>query len=90
MSEAEETAVAVLQWLAGQPDLMSRFLSLSGLTVEGLRKASTEPGFFGGLLAFFMNHEPTLMAFCADTGTRPEQVAAAYRSLAGDAYDPSI
>ena len=36
MSDAEETAVAVLGWLAGQPELMSRFLALSGLSADGL------------------------------------------------------
>ncbi len=90
MNDAEDTAVAVLGWLAGQPDLMSRFLALSGLTADGLRQASTEPGFFAGLLAFLMNHEPTLMAFCEETGTPPARVAGAYRTLAKDGHETSI
>jgi len=89
MSDAEETAVAVLGWLAGQPELMSRFLALSGLSADRLRQASTEPGFFAGLLVFLMNHEPTMMAFCAETATPPEKVAAAYHALADDTCDGS-
>lgn len=81
---AEETAIAVLAWLAVEPDLMARFLSLSGMTAEGLRSASTEPGFFAGLLGFLMNHEPTLMRFCEATRHDPEAVAAAYRTLAAE------
>ena len=90
MSDAEETAVAVLGWLAGQPDLMSRFLALSGLSADGLRQAASEPGFFGGLLAFLMNHEPTMMAFCDETDIGPERVAAAYHALAGDPHDTGM
>jgi len=87
---AEETAIAVLGWLAVEPDLMARFLSLSGLTSDGLRTASTEPGFFAGLLGFLMSHEPTLLRFCESTGYKPEAVASAYRILAAaEAYDPS-
>lgn len=85
---AEETAIAVLAWLAVEPDLMARFLSLSGLTSDGLRSASREPGFFAGLLGFLMNHEPTLLRFCQSTGHKPESVASAYRVLAADeGYD---
>ena len=90
MTDAEETAVAVLGWLAGRPELMSRFLALSGLSADGLRQAARQQGFFGGLLAFLMNHEPTMMAFCAETGMAPETVASAYRALADDLYDGGI
>ncbi|TPW25820.1 DUF3572 domain-containing protein [Pararhizobium mangrovi] len=80
--DAEETAIAALGWLAGKPELMDRFLALSGLSVGDLRAASSEPDFLAGLLGFLTNHEPTLMAFCADTGMEPEIVCAAERMLA--------
>lgn len=75
-------AIAILTWLAREPEMMGRFLSLSGLTADGLRQASREPGFFPGLIAFLANHEPTLLAFCEATDTQPETVAAAARRLA--------
>ena len=81
MADAEETAIAALGWLAGQPDLINRFLALTGLEPSGLRAAASEPGFLAGVLSFLMNHEPTLMAFCEGTGERPEAVAAAFRTL---------
>lgn len=87
MADAEDTAIAVLGWLAGEPELMGRFLALSGLEASNLRAAAREPGFFAGLLGFLMNHEPTLMQFCEATGTTPETVARAYRTLAGDTGD---
>jgi len=81
---ADETAISVLAWLATEPDLMARFLSLSGLTAENLRSASAQPGFFAGVLGFLMNHEPTLIRFCAATGQNAATVATAYRTLAGE------
>lgn len=83
MADAEDTAIAVLVWLAGEPELMGRFLTLTGLEANNLREAAREPGFLAGVLSFLMNHEPTLMDFCAATGTRPEEVSRAFQKLGG-------
>lgn len=82
MADAENTAISVLGWLAGEPELLGRFLALSGLEAGNLRLAAAEPGFLAGVLAFLMNHEPTLMDFCASSGIRPEDVARAHSELA--------
>lgn len=84
MADAEDTAISVLAWLASQPELMSRFLALTGLEAGNLREAAREPGFMAGVVAFLMNHEPTLMDFCASTGTSPESVRRAYHELGGN------
>jgi len=76
-TDPEATAVAVLGWLANDPEMFGRFLALTGVTPEQVRQAVGDPGFLGGMLDFLMNHEPTLMAFCQETGTTPETVAAA-------------
>ncbi|MEP3302204.1 MAG: DUF3572 domain-containing protein [Hoeflea sp.] len=83
MADAQDTAIAVLVWLAGEPELMGRFLALTGLEADNLRDAATEPGFLAGVLSFLMNHEPTLMDFCAASGTRPEDVSRAFLALGG-------
>lgn len=83
MADAEETAITALAWLAGQPELMGRFLALTGLEATNLREAAGEPGFLAGVLSFLMNHEPTLMEFCTATGTRPAAVSLAFRALGG-------
>ncbi len=83
MADAEDTAIAVLVWLAGEPELMGRFLALTGLEASNMRDAAKEPGFLAGVLGFLMNHEPTLMDFCAATGTKPETVNRAFHALGG-------
>ncbi|WOS63987.1 DUF3572 domain-containing protein [Sinorhizobium fredii] len=85
MKSADETAVAILGWLAGEPELLSRFLALTGTDAASLRKAVGDPGFMGGLVAFLMEHEPTLMAFCTATETAPEEVVRAHQAFSGPA-----
>jgi hypothetical protein len=83
MTAADETAIAVLGWLAGEPELLGRFLALTGTDPAMLRTAVDDPGFMAALLDFVMDHEPTLLQFCEATGTKPEAVQRAYARLAG-------
>jgi hypothetical protein len=86
-SQAEETAGAILGWLATEPDMLGRFLDLSGVQPNQLRAAVDDPGFLSGMVEFLMNHEPTLLAFCEATDTKPEAVAAAWQHYAGPLLD---
>jgi len=88
-ADAEATAVAVLAWLANEPDMLSRFLALSGVQPGQLRQAVNDPAFLAGMLEFLMQHEPTLMAFCAATETKPESVVEAYHRYAGPSIEPA-
>ncbi|KQO76877.1 DUF3572 domain-containing protein [Rhizobium sp. Leaf262] len=81
--DSHETAIAILGWLASEPDMLARFLALSGLQPNMLRQAVNDPGFLAGLTDFLMSHEPDLMAFCDATGTRPEDVEAAWHHYSG-------
>lgn len=76
--DPESTAIAVLGWLAQEPDMLARFLALTGVQPSEMRSAASDPGFLGAMLDFILQHEPTLMAFCSATETQPEVVAAAY------------
>jgi hypothetical protein len=82
-ANAAETAAAVLGWLANEPEMLGRFLALSGLQPNQMRHAVNDPGFLAGMIDFLMGHEPTLLAFCEATDTKPETVAAAWRHYAG-------
>ncbi|OJT95868.1 DUF3572 domain-containing protein [Metarhizobium album] len=86
-ADPQETAIAVLSWLANEPDMLSRFLALTGVAPGELRHAMGDTGFLAGLIDFIMGHEPTLMAFCAATDTAPETVAAAWRTLSKPGLD---
>jgi len=83
--EAEAIAIDALTYLAGDAELLSRFLALSGLDIASLREAAAEPGFLAGVLAFIAGHERTLTEFAAATNQSPESVASANRTLNPDA-----
>ena len=81
--DAEATAVAILGWLASEPELLSRFLALTGVMPTEVRNAMNDPGFLAGLVDFLMSHEPTLLAFSDATGIKPEAVVHAHAILSG-------
>ena len=81
-AEAEEVAVEAFGYIASDERLRDRFLAVSGLTPEGIRSAAREDGFLAGVLAFLMEHEPSLLAFAESSGRSPSVVAAAAARLA--------
>lgn len=87
-ARAEEIAGTVLGWLAGEPDMLGRFLALSGVQPQHLRGAVQDPQFLAGMIDFLMSHEPTLLAFCEATGTKPEDVAAAAHYYTKPGFGP--
>ena len=83
--DAEATAVTILGWLAGESELLSRFLALTGVAPAEVRNAVNDPAFLAGIVDFLMSHEPDLLAFCDATGTKPETVVHAHAVLSGPA-----
>jgi hypothetical protein len=79
--EAERIAISGLAFLAGDPEILSRFLALSGVDLGHLRAAAAEPGFLGGVLAFIAGDEKCLLAFAESSGHAPEAVAGAFHRL---------
>ncbi|MDG4881176.1 DUF3572 domain-containing protein [Mesorhizobium sp. WSM4884] len=79
--EAETLAVRALGFIAGDPELLPRFLAITGIEANSIRKAAEEPGFLAGVLQFVLAHEPTLLRFAEETGTPPTAVGKALRAL---------
>ena len=83
LGAAQAVAIDALGYLSNTPDLMQRFLALSGIEAAQIREAAREPHFFAGVLKFFLAHEPDLLAFCEAAGTPPQSVQAALAALPG-------
>lgn len=90
-ADAESVAIAGLGFVAADPELLPRFLAITGIEAQSIRKAASEPGFLAGVLNFILAHEPTLMRFCEETGIEPARVAGAIRRLplGDDGYQTS-
>ncbi|MAS08330.1 MAG: hypothetical protein CL534_27065 [Ahrensia sp.] len=83
----EAVAVTALGWIAGNEDMLNRFLALTGIEAGQIRHAAAEPGFLAGVLDFLLAHEPSLMAFCNETETDPDLVQHAREELLGNPGD---
>jgi hypothetical protein len=78
-TDPQEIAIAVITWLANEPDLFDRFLALTGVEPAQIRNAINDPGFLSAMMDFLMQHEPTALAFCQATNTPPETLNAAWQ-----------
>lgn len=89
--DAEAIAISALGFVASDPELLPRFLALTGIEASAIRRAASEPGFLAGVLQFIVAHEPTLLRFAEATGTPPGAVLAAQRALpqGDDSYEGS-
>ena len=79
--DAEALAIAGLGFIAADPELLPRFLALTGIEASSIRIAAGEPGFLAGVLNFILGHDQTLRRFAEHVGTTPETVAASVRAL---------
>jgi Protein of unknown function (DUF3572) len=82
-SDPEALAIQALSFLAGRPEELGRFLSLTGIGPASLRQAAADPAFLGGILDFLLQDEPLLLGFAEESGLAPAAVAMARRRLAG-------
>ncbi|MGB3388651.1 MAG: DUF3572 domain-containing protein [Pseudaminobacter sp.] len=80
-SDAEAIAIQALGFIASDPELLPRFLALTGIEAAEIRQAAREPGFLAGVLQFVLAHEPTLMRFAEEAGIAPATVSGALRHL---------
>jgi hypothetical protein len=87
----EDIAIAALVFVANDPELMPRFLALTGIDASMIRAAASEPGFLAGVLQFVAAHEPTLMKFAEHADMPPGDVLKAIGKLPGgdERYDRS-
>lgn len=88
---AANIAVQALAHLAGDPELLPRFLALTGIEASQIRQAAREPGFLCGVLNFFLAHEPSLLQLSSAIGVEPAAIQAAARILpaGNDQYEQS-
>ena len=77
----EDIAIRALGFIAADPELLPRFLAITGIEPQAIRQAASEPGFLAGVLQFVLAHEPTLMKFSAESGLQPAAVVRATAAL---------
>jgi len=88
--EAQKVAIEGLAFIATQPDLLARFLALSGIEAQDIRQAAASEGFLAAVLSFLCANEVDLLAFCRHSHYRPETVSLAVQSLSGDYQEENL
>jgi len=81
--DAEATALRALATTLGKPDLTRRFLDLTGIGTDELRRSVREPTLLAALIGFLEAHEPDLIAVAAEIGVTPDELVSARRILEG-------
>jgi hypothetical protein len=83
----QEQAAAVgrdaLIWIAAEPDLLGAFLAGSGLAPHEIRTRVEDAEFLGFVLDFVLGSDASVLAFAADAGIAPEDVARARAAIGG-------
>ena len=54
--DAQILAVKGLIFIANDPEVLGRFMTLTGLAPDDFRGAAGEPEFLAGILSFLMDH----------------------------------
>ncbi|THH35724.1 DUF3572 family protein [Aliishimia ponticola] len=80
---AETFALGVLQWLAGQDDLLGVFLGASGLSEQGLRERAGDPEVLGAVLDFVMMDDQWVRQCCDHLEQPYESLMQARAALPG-------
>lgn len=84
---AESLAVAALSFLAERPDVLGRFLAVTGIGPGEIRRAAAEPEFLGGVLDHIMGDEALLIEFSQFAEIKPAVVGRARTILSGRPFE---
>ncbi len=78
-------ALAALGATVADERRAQRFLALTGIETEELRRRAGDPALLASLIAFLEAHEPDLVAVCEAVGIKPEALVQARREIEGTA-----
>ena len=82
-NDAEVLAISALTETISDERRARRFLDLSGIDTDELRRRAAEPVLLAALLRFLEAHEPDLIEVAAAIGVKPEKLVMAREALEG-------
>jgi hypothetical protein len=81
--DAEALALRALATTFRNPELSQRFLDLTGIGTDELRRSVSQPALLAGVIRFLESHEPDLLAVAQAMDVQPAELAEARRALEG-------
>ena len=79
---AETQAIAILGFLASDPERLGRFLTLTGVDPGDIRRLMKEQGFWQAIFDHLFDDESLLLAYCAEQQIQPASLVRIRHSLA--------
>jgi uncharacterized protein DUF3572 len=79
---AHALAIGALGFIAQTPEYLERFMALTGIEAQSIRRAAREPGFLLGVLDHILGDETLLLAFAKESEIDPRAVQVARNVLA--------
>ncbi|HXQ82772.1 MAG TPA: DUF3572 domain-containing protein [Xanthobacteraceae bacterium] len=86
---AEMLAIQALAFIAEEPERLAAFLSVTGVSIAGIREAAGEPSFLAGVLEHMLGDENLLLAFADSAGIDPASLARA-RAAFGNQWERDV
>ena len=80
-NDAETLALSALAATLTDERRAQRFLALSGIDTDDLRRLASEPSLLAALLRFLEGHEPDLIDVAEAIGVKPQDLVAAREEL---------
>ena len=80
-NDAETLALFALAATLTDERRAQRFLALSGIDTDDLRRRASEPSLLAALLRFLEAHEPDLIHVAEAIGAKPQDLVAAREEL---------
>jgi hypothetical protein len=77
-------ALAALAATLGQERRAQRFLDLTGIGTDELRRRAAEPALLCALISFLEAHEPDLTSVSEELGVAPDKLVQARREIEGE------
>ena len=81
--DAEAVALRALTATLGRSVLSQRFLDLTGIGTDELRRRAADPALLAALIRFLESNEPDLLAVAAEIAIEPAELVAVRRILEG-------
>jgi hypothetical protein len=83
-SDPHAIALAALAATLTDVRRAQRFLDMTGIGTDDLRRRASEPGLLAALIRFLEGYEPDLLSVSEQIGVKAEALIAARRSLEED------
>jgi hypothetical protein len=80
-SDPHAIALAALAATLTDERRAARFLDLTGIGTDELRRRADQPALLSALIRFLEGHEPDLLSVSEQIGVRPDALVAARRTL---------